>query len=889
MLAPSAVPRWRRYLRFWRSDVGADVNDEFEFHIRERIDDLTAAGMDPHAARETAIAGFGNLEQVKRTCRTLANEQESHMRRSEILGVVMQDAAYALRVMRASPTFTIAIALTLALGIGATTAIFSVVNAVLLRPLPYEGADRMAMIFERFESGRGSASAGHFHDWTEQSTVFEATSAFSGRTFTLTDGEPARVFGARVTPGFFRTGYMRPALGRYFLPGEEASRVVVLSYGLWETRYAADRAIIGKQITLNGDRYTVLGVTPAAYTLTPSDEKLWTPLSFTPEERNTYGSHYLQVFAKLKPGATMLQAERELERITEDIRRRQPDNMKGRGVGIESFTDVLVGDYRTQLWVLLGAVTFVLLIGCSNIASLLLARATARRKEIAIRGALGGSRTRLVAQLLTESLVLALAGGAAGVLVARLGIRFVVNAGPRFVPRLGEAALQPEVLGFALAATLVCGLLFGLAPALRATHVDLQSELREGGRGSSGIVRDRTRAALIVTEIAVALVLLVSAGLFLRSAERLQRVSIGFDPENVTMLRVALPAARYPDTTAVENTFAQLVREMRVIPGVRSAGASTRVPMWGGSIDMGVTVEGRPRDPSARDLGHVRLVTAGFLETIGVPLLRGRLLTESDLRRGAPRVVVVNETFARNLFGSENPIGHRIMGWSNPEAPEWREIVGVIGDMRAFGRDADTPPEIYMPMTQRPGGAWDAFQRSMAIVVKTQPGIAAGAGIRAAVQRVDRQLAVYDVQPMKEVLAQSNATRRFNTLLLSLLGFTGLVLAAIGIYGVIAFFVTQRTHEIGVRVALGATTASVVRLVVRQALTLALCGVALGAVGAVFATRVLSSMLFEVGARDPIAYAASAALLLLVSVGAAWFPARRATRVDPVRALSAAG
>ena len=886
MPAPRDEPRWRRYLRFWRSDVQADVDDEFAFHIGERVDDLVAAGMDPQKAREEALTRFGDMEQVRDTCGTIAQEQESQMRRSEILSVLTQDVVYALRVMRRSAGFTIAVVFTLALGIGATTAIFSVVNAVLLRPLPYANPDRMTMVFETLEAGRGKASSGHFHDWSELSNVFEATAAFSGGTFTLTDGEPARVFGARVTPGFFKTGYMPPQLGRYFTSGEEESRVVVLTYGLWQTRFAGDPAIVGKEITLNAEKYTVVGVTPAAYTLSPQDERLWTPLSFTPQQRSNYGAHSLQVFAKLKPGVSVAQAQRELERVTEGIRRRNPDQMKGRGVLIVSFNDLLAEGYRTQLLVLLGAVSFVLLIGCSNIASLLLARATARRKEIAIRGALGGSRNRLVAQLLTESLMLALAGGIAGLFLARYGVRFLVSSAPTFVPRLGEAGLDPAVLAFAIIATLVCGLLFGLAPALRATRIDLQSELREGGRGSSAIARDRTRAALIITEFAVALVLLVSAGLFLRSADRLQRVPLGFDPSNVTMLRVALPADRYRDTTAVEGAFSRMVDEVRAIPGVERVGASTRLPMWGPSIDMGVKVDGRPPNPNTREFGHVRLVTSGFLETIGVPLIRGRFLNENDLRPGAPWVVVVNERLARLLFGNENPLGHRIAGWTKADAPEWREIVGVIGDMRSFGREGEMQPEIYMPMTQRPTGAWDAFQRSMAIVVKTKPGTTIGTSMRAAVNRLDRHLAVFDLQPMNEVMVQETAVRRFNTILLSLLGVTGLVLAAIGIYGVISFFVTQRTHEIGVRVALGATRASVVKMIVRQAATLALVGIGLGAVAAFWATRVLGSMLFEVSVRDPAAFAAAGLLLLVVAIAAAWLPARRATRVDPVRALA---
>jgi predicted permease len=808
------------------------------------------------------------------------------MRRSEMLSAMKQDAVYALRLMRAHPSFTAAIGLTIALGIGATTAIFSVLNAVLLRPLPYADSDRIVVISERFRESRGGASVGHFHDWTEQSRAFTATVAWQSRTFNLTDGEPTRLFGARVTPAFFQVLHMPPALGRYFLPTEtEASRVTVLSYSLWQARFAGDPAILGKEITLGGEKHTVIGVTAAGYTLTPFDERLWTPLSFTPQQRGNYGAHYLAVFAKLEPGVSLAQAQRELELITEGIRRREPENMRERGVEVQSFEDVLVGGYRTQLWVLLGAVGFVLLIACGNVASLLLARATTRSKEIAIRGALGGSRGRLVRQLVTESLLLASIGGIVGLVVARFGVRFLVGMGPAGVPRLQEAGLQLDVLLFAVAATVVSGLLFGLAPALRATRVGMQSGLREGGRGSRGVVHDRTRTALIVTEMAVALVLLVSAGLFIRSADRLQRVPLGFDPGRVTMARIALPADRYASNEAVEAAFTRIVDEARGIAGVEFAAAGTRVPMWGGSIDMGVRVDGRPNVAGAQPLGHVRLVTPGYFETLRMPLRQGRVLRESDNVGGAPWVVVVNETFARNVFGDANPVGQRIAGWTRDTAPEWREIIGVVGDVRAFGRDNDVPPEIYMPMSQRPHEAWNAFQRAMTIVVRARSGATVAAALRAAIKNVDPLLPVYDLQTMDDVLSQSTATRRFNTMLLSLLGLTGLILAAIGIYGVVTFFVSQRTHEFGVRVALGATATNVVSMVVRQAFTLALLGIVVGGVAATWATNVLGTMLFQVDARDLIAFTAGATVLLLVAVGASLLPARRAARVDPMVAL----
>ncbi|MGH7693391.1 MAG: ABC transporter permease, partial [Gemmatimonadaceae bacterium] len=660
-------------------------------------------------------------------------------------------------------------------------------------------------------------------------------------------------------------------------------------YGQWQTRFAGDTAIVGKEITLNGEKHTVIGITPAAYTLTRFDERLWTILTFAPEQRTNYGAHFLTVFAKLKPGATIEQAQRELERITEDIRRREPENMKQRGVQAQFFNELLIGNYRTQLWLLLSAVTFVLLIGCANVASLLLARATARRKEIAIRGALGGGRGRLVRQLLTESFVLAFVGGLAGLVVARFGIRFLVGTGPAWVPRLSEAGLDLTVLTFALVATVVCGLLFGLAPAVRATSVDLQSELRIGGRGSGGVVRDGARSLLIVTEFAVALLLLVSAGLFVRSAQTLQRVPLGFDPTGVTMLRIALPPDRYQSAEAVQTAFTQIVERVRAIPGVKSAAASTRVPMWGQSIDIGITVDGRPRNPDRVELGHVRLVTPGFIETIGVPLKRGRLLREADMATGVPWVVVVNETFVRNIFPNEDPIGKRIYGWTDPAKPELREIVGVVGDVRAFGQENELPPEIYMPLTQAPQDAWNAFQRAMTIVAAAQPNAVIAPALRKAVNSVDPLVPLFDVQPMSDVVSQSTANRRFNTQLLTFLGLTGLILAAIGIYGVIAFFVSQRTHEIGVRVALGASRSRVIRMVVRQAAVLALVGIALGAVGAWWATKVFGTMLFQVGARDPVAFIAAAAALLIVALAASWLPARRASRVEPVKALAAAG
>jgi predicted permease len=880
-------PTWRRYLRFWRPDVRADVDDELAFHMQERVDDLMAGGMDAETARREALRLFGDWNGVKREMLGEALKLETEMRRLEMLDVLKQDAIYALRLMRAHPTFTAAIMLTIALGIGATTAVFSVVNSVLLRPLPYRDSDRIVLIAEAFRGGRGNASGGHVTDWTNQSRTIEATAIWQARTINLTEGEPERLRAARVSPSFFNVMYVRPVLGRYFLPEETAdSWVTVLSHPLWVARFNADSSIIGKQIRLSGEPHTVVGIAPPSFTLTEFDDRLWTPFTLTAAQATNYGAHTYTVVGKLKSGVTLEQAQADLAAITEGIRQRVPDQMTDRGVMVVPYRTLLVENVDTQLLVLLGAVTFVLLIGCGNVVSLLLARATARRKEIAIRGALGGVRARLVRQLLTESMLMAIAGGLAGLAIARLGIRFLVSMGPAGVPRLERASLSWEVLLFATVATLLCGIVFGLVPAFRATRVDLQTELRDGGRGSRGVIRDRVRGTLIVAEMAVALVLLVSAGLLLRSAWLLQRVETGFDPDNVTMMRVALPALRYDSASAVTAGFARIVEQVRAIPGVQVAAAGTRVPMWGGSPDIGVRVDGRPFNPKELLIGHVRLVTDGYFETIGIPITKGRSLQASDLTAGAPSVIVVNETFARRTFGDENPLGKRISGWTSDSLPEWREIVGVSADVRSFGRENESPPELFMPMSHAPGGAWPAFGRSMTIIARTRSPVSITAAMRAALRNVDAELPAYDVQTMNDVLAQSSATRRFNTMLLSALGLTGLLLAAIGIYGVIAFFVNQRTHEIGVRMALGATAQNVVGLVVRHAAVLAILGILLGAVGAYWATTALRGMLFEIDARDPLAFVLGAVALLGVALGAAWIPARRASRVPPISALT---
>jgi predicted permease len=776
-------------------------------------------------------------------------------------------------------------------GIGATTSIFSVVNAVLLRPLPYTDSERIVIVWETLgDIQQGRASPGHLRDWTEQSSTLESTAAWGSRNYNLTGaGEPERLIGAAVSPAWFEVLNMPPAAGRYFQPGEAApgTRVAVLSHGLWQTRFGGDRSVVGRSIQLNGEPFTVIGVAAAGYTLTEFDEQLWTTLQIPPAEQENYGSHGLFVIGKLKPGVTRDMAQADLARVTEGIRQRHPEAMVDRSVNVTRYADTLIGDYRTQLLVLLGAVLFVLLLACGNVASLLLARATTRRKELAIRAALGGGRPRLIRQLLTESVVLAGSGGALGVLFAWFGVRTLVTAAPRGVPRLAEAGLQTDVLLFALGATLLCGLLFGLAPAVRATRTDLQKELREGGKTSRGSgARDRLRSVLVVGEIAVALVLVVGAGLFIRSSQLVQRVPLGFDAEGVTMARVSLPQERYGARDVTIATYARLLEELRAQPGIARAGFSTRAPMWGGSTDIGLKLRDFPREPEQTQAAHVRLVSDGYFETLDIPLRRGRMLQAADMRPGAPPVVVMNETLARQAFGEANPIGQLVTGWNGEGEELWREVVGVVGDVRAFGREAETPPELFFPYSQAPPQAWTHFQRSVALLARPAGRGDVVAGLRHAVRTIDPTLPLYDVRRMSDVLALNFAARRFNMLLLSLLGVTGLVLAGVGIYGVVGFFVMQRTQEIGLRMALGATAGDVLRLVMSHGSKLTVLGILLGAAASFWVTRVLSSMLYEVNARDPVTFATGAAVLGVAAVLAALVPARRATRVEPLRSLS---
>ena len=869
----------------------SDLDGEIRDHIERETDDNIARGMPAREARSAALRKFGSVFRVREEARAVWIPVW--------LDQLRQDARYTLRTLGRNPGFTTVAVLTLALGIGLTTAVFSVVHAVLLRPLPYTDGDRIVLVRETFRQV-GNASAGHFHDWTEHATVFEQTAAGQGTTFNLAgEGDPERVRGMRVTPGYFEVAHMPPVAGRYFTQqdGESDGRVAVLSHSLWQSRFGGDRAVVGRQLRLGGEAFTIIGIAPAAFALTDParagvtggfSAQVWTPLLFSPAQRGNFGSHYLGVLAKLKPGVSVAQAQEDLERVTRGIADRHPDEMEGRGVRVQSLLEQLAGNVRMQLFVLSTAAGFVLLIGCVNIASLLVTRAASRRREIAIRSSLGGGQSRIVRQLLTESAVLALAGGLVSLVVASAAIDFLVSNGPITLPRLREAGLQVEVLLFALAVTGLAAILFGLAPAMRAARTDLQRSLRDGGRTAvdrGG--RDRLRSAMVVAETAFTVVLLIGTGLTLRSADKLRQVPLGFNPHGVVTARVSLPAARYGPDNLVADAYARMLAPLRGTSGVGFAAAASHLPLTGNDADSTTIAEGKDLTPGAEPSPMVRLVSDDYFEAIGMTIATGRSLQASDVAAGSPRVVVINQRLAATLWPGEDPVGKRLSTWYGRDNPEWREVVGVVADARSSGQTFPPPMELFLPYTQAPEGAWNAFQRSMALVVRSSENWpdAYVPAMRQAVRDVDSTVPLYDVRPMENVFVAVTANRRFYLRLVLVLAASGLGLALLGIYGVVSYVVTQRTPEIGLRLAVGAGRRGVIALVIGQALRMTALGLAIGVPAALMLTRAMTTVLFEVRAADPVTLVSVVVVLVATSIAAALIPAARAARVDPLVAL----
>jgi putative ABC transport system permease protein len=811
------------------------------------------------------------------------------------MDTLLQDLRYSLRRLAKAPAFSAIVVLTLALGIGANTAIFSAVHGILMRPLPYHDPERLVTIEHLYPSLdlEAPVSPPGFRDYAERGRSFESMAVQTGWAANLTGvGEPVRIQGSRVTGRFFTTLQVPALVGRTIQPGEDTpgqDHVVVLSHGLWQRLFGGDPAVVGRTLAMNGESYQVVGVMPREFRdFFNRNVELWAPLVFQPDQLtdDNRTHEFLSLTARMRPGVSLEDARAEVRSIAQQLQREHEGTYAPDwSLGVTAFATRASGNIRPALLVLLGAVGFVLLIACANVANLLLSRAAARGKEIAIRSALGASRDRLVRQLLTESAILALAGGLVGLLLAYWGVRSLAAINAANLPRVEDVRVDGMVALFTLGVSLLAGLVFGLAPALHVARPDLQSTLKEGGRGSAGDRGSQSiRRMLVVAETALALTLLTGAGLLIKSFARLQGVDPGFAAERLLTFNLALPDARYAENPQQIAFFDRVMPALRAVPGVQSVGATTVMPFGGGWSTAGFEVEGYevPED-SPGPWGDVRIVTPGFLETLRVPVIRGRLLTEDD-RESTPAVAVVDEEFVRRYWPRENPLGKRFTfgppdGAVDTTTREWIEVVGVVGHTAHEGLDAEARLQLYLPYRQIP-------QQFMSVAVRTAGDPARFVTrLRDAVHSADPELPISNVRTMDELIEQSVGQRRLSMMLLSLFSGIALVLASIGIYGVMSYSVTQRSRELGVRIALGAGRADVLRLVLRQGMSLALLGIAIGVGAALLLTRVIESQLYGVRASDPVTFVAVALLLGLTALAANLVPAVRAMRVDPAVVL----
>jgi putative ABC transport system permease protein len=869
--------RWRRYER--------EMEEEMRFHLALQIEQNLSSGMATEEAHYAARRQFGNQTWLKEVSREMWSLNS--------IETLIQDLRYGARTLMKSPGFAFVAVLTLALGIGANTAIFSVVNGVLLRALPYYEPERLVMVWADrpiLQAQIGLAdfpvAVADFVDWRNQNHVFEHMAALRPQRMNLTGvGEPESVIGLRASASLFPLLGSRFTTGRAFLPEEDragADRVVVISHGLWQQRYAADPKLIGQKITLENEAYTVIGVTAPDFQFPRRGEvpsyfgvsttvDLYLPIAFTPAELNDRQMNRIGVIARLKPGVRVGQASAEMNAIARRLTEQYPQTNADKGVRLAPLHQQAVGKARTALLVLLGAVGFVLLIACANVANLLLARAAGRQKEIAIRAALGASRWRVVRQLLTESLLLAISGGAAGLLLAWRGVELLLAVAPDNLPRAYDIRLDTRVAGFTLLVSLLTGIVFGLLPALQASKINLGATLKEGGRDSGGLLRRRLRGSLVVSEVALAFVLLIGAGLLIRSFARLTKIDPGLDPRGVLTVDILLPLTKYRDGRSVAF-FQQTLERVRALPGVEAAATVNPLPLSGGHSSGAFGIEGRPSPTDRAFNAGLRIISPDFFKTFRVPLVNGRLLAESD-GANAPPVVVINESLARKYFADEDPLGKRITLGAT------RAIVGVVSDVKHSALDEEAKAEIYLPMAQAPTPLM-----SLAVRVNGDP-MQMVAAVREQVRAVDKDQPISKIETMERLMDKSVAPRRFNLLLLGVFALVGLALAGVGLYGVMSYTVTQRTREIGVRMAMGAQRGDVLRLVIGEGMKLALIGALLGLGGALALTRLLKTLLFEVSATDPLTFIAIGAALIVVALLACWIPARRAASMDPLVSL----
>ena len=873
--------RW--YQRFFRRGLTEKHLDaELRSHLEQQIADYISAGMNPEEARRRARLEFGGLEQVKEDCRDVGT--------SHFLETLIQDLRYGTRMLARSPGFALVAVLTLALGIGASTAIFSVVNGVLIRPLPYPASDRLVEVMRGLKSGNDeTVEASKFLFWQQHSRVFEAMAAFDifGTGFNLASGgQPEHITGIRVSADFFRVLGVPPAIGRGFTTEEESpggASVVVISNALCKQQFGGDPSIIGKTILLNGESYTVVGVMPTGFESRPSAD-IWVPLRPVFNPQNDGGPLFI-VLGRLKPGATLETAQSYMKRVGEQFRTDFPDFMgKDESVTVGDYQEHLVGNVRHALLILLGAVGFVLLVSCANVANLLLARATGRGKEIAVRIALGAGRSRLVRQLLTESAILALAGSGLGLLLSKGCLVGLLRMAPGSLPQFSTTHIDQHVLGFTLAVAFLTAVMFGLAPALQMSGTDLNVSLREGGARTAGSVRHtRLRDVLVVAEISLSLALLAGATLLIRTYANLRAINPGIDPRKVLSMKLSLSGPKFQTTSATWELFRKVVDRTESLPTVDAAAFVTVLPLEQGP-DQPFQIEGR-RDNESGD-AQFRAITPDYFRAVGAPLLQGRYFTLADNAQ-SPGVVIINEVLARQYLRAKSPIGEHLTITGGAVIGTFA-IIGVAGNIREDGLDNPPPPTLFVPAAQLA----DPFTRLMnkvvaaSFVVRTK---AAPMSVAADVQRellaCDDTVAAFSIRPLESVLAGSIVRQRFNMLLLGTFAALALMLSAIGLYGVISYAVTRRTHEVGIRMALGADRGDVLAMIVGQGTKVIAIGVALGVGLALLSTRLISSLLYGIRPTDPATLGGASLGLVIVAFLATYIPARRATKVDPMVAL----
>jgi putative ABC transport system permease protein len=862
-----------------RRQFDADLEEEMRLHRELRVQEQIERGLSEKEARYAVQRRFGN-DLVLR-------EESRDMWGWNWLESFLQDVRYGLRVLARNPGFTAVAVITLALGIGANTAIFTVVNAVLLRPLPYEKPDQLVAVFESEPECRNCPVSGpDFLDWRQSSKSFSSLVAGTMDQASLTGaGEPQHLDGADVSPGIFELLGAPPALGRTFTSDEERGvhYVVIISYGLWQRAFGGNRSLVGKRITLDGKEADVIGIMPKGFQFPRMwgnpDPDFWVPLPVDALNQNR-GSHWLWVLGRLRPGVAQRQAQAEMTGIAGQIAQQYRESNAGVGASVVDLHEELVGDTRPMLLLLFSAVGFLLLIAGANVANLLLAQAARRQREMAVRLAVGAGRWRLARQLLTESVGLASLGGAAGLLLAVCAKASLVSlAPPRMLPSVNPINLDARVFVFALAVCLLVGILFGLAPALGASRIDLDESLKEGARGFTGGLRARRfRGGLVVCEVGLALVLLIGGGLLIHSLKNLVAVDIGFNPKNVLTMELNLPSSRYPKNEDRLAFFQNAVERVKGLPGVLDASVTSKLPLMGMSNNGDVWVEGRPMGPEFQGpLVEFSYVLPGYFHTLGVPSLVGRTFAFAD-GAGAPRVAVINETLARHFWPHESPLGKR---FTRSKPPQWVEVVGVVADVRQSWRLADPPmPEAYFPYAQ-----WAEYDDLYLVVRSALDPASLIQPVRAQLLNLDPDLPAYHVETMEQIRTARAAAPRFRSVLMTLFALVALTLAATGIYGVMAYAVTERTHEIGVRMALGAVPRDVLRMVVSQGMALTLAGVAAGLAGAFALTRFLASFLYGVLPTDPGTFVGASLLLVGVATLACYIPARRATKVDTLVAL----